>query len=972
MYEKQLEELERNQSFLPSPSSSGMHTHGHMEVLWVDIKPYDEYGTVDPSEEIKINDAIRETENFFKENSGGIQTFNITRVEYNMTDYSRSGCADYDNSASAITLGIKARNAMDPLRQYRRRVLSFYKGCPMLRFAGLAVVRGVDSYVNRAQSLVVAHELGHNNGLHHAGRGTSEYGSRLSVMGAYAVPPSGHFTVGGKAALRWLTHPVQIFSIAAENDNTCYYADYCPSKGQVWLFSHNTGSYLFNRTYGIRAHMDQPESAIWIEYRSKYANTRGVHAIFSLERTKNVVPDVNQTEEKIYGPSQTLDFQIPQGGESFSAIPVNATAVISLRDRDLLITPIKYSSDQKAVLVRYEYSDPGQDSFLLTKNGSEEISTLSCEESKTFHVKNGWKLVKILMEHPSQFIVKTRSCTGLSTNSQELTKNGRGLYFFTSYPTNLEKYFGDDADLRAHSAHNARAKSFVACKNQDFYVSGVFEDKYNKYGRLYEDFRQEYYMLINTGTEGNHEITVDIKCSRRWCKRGTFQELDAATNEKICLECPLGTTSPAKSLSSEYCYKECDTLQVERNNNGATTILEYQKRKLPYFSNHFFVEVPQGQNSVDINTFPESIIGKYGSDWGYIGKGFLARGWGTITEGGPSTAEYPTGIPDSDIKGGIKIECPTTDSPTTKPTAQPSTSIPTTAPTFAPSTSMPTKSPTFSPTTQIPSRQPTTGPTKSPTFSPTTQIPSPEPTTGPTKSPTVSPTTQIPSPEPTTAPSFMNTLSPTFAPSKTPTLVPTNTPSFSPTFTPSSAPTQGCPFTESFHENARAKSLLFSEDNLKIIGGGKDRQFRGVSGVVEVRKGVHIWNIRLDHLRGSEHVFLGIKRGRRYLYKHQGKNNGIVFRGNGEVWIDNKRYRYWSDPISPKDIVTIRFDADKGELDFFSNETLLGSNEIVSEKLHNINTTMIEEQPYYLIVSISYRWRVRLTILNYDCIGVEN
>ncbi len=105
-----------------------------MKVLWIDIKPSDEADYVDPAEEAKINATIKATEDFFRENSGGLQTFAIDRATFVMNHLSRANCNNFSMSASPISEGIKAYRALDPTGIYHRRVLSYYKSCRIMRF----------------------------------------------------------------------------------------------------------------------------------------------------------------------------------------------------------------------------------------------------------------------------------------------------------------------------------------------------------------------------------------------------------------------------------------------------------------------------------------------------------------------------------------------------------------------------------------------------------------------------------------------------------------------------------------------------------------------------------------------------------------------------------------------------------------------------------------------------------------------
>ncbi len=115
------------------------------------------------------------------------------------------------------TWGTQARNtaiaAGAPLSTYQYTVYAF-PSAPACGWAGLAYMPGTESWINNAMNLrVVAHELGHNFGTHHAstlacgtavfassGCATSEYGDPFTVMGsasqrlhtAYARAEFGH------------------------------------------------------------------------------------------------------------------------------------------------------------------------------------------------------------------------------------------------------------------------------------------------------------------------------------------------------------------------------------------------------------------------------------------------------------------------------------------------------------------------------------------------------------------------------------------------------------------------------------------------------------------------------------------------------------------------------------------------------------------------------------------------------------
>jgi chitodextrinase len=115
--------------------------------------------------------------------------------------------------------GTQARNAAIasgvPLSGYQHTVYLF-PSAPGCGWAGLAYMPGSESWINNALNLrVVAHELGHNFGTHHAstlacgtvvltasGCSTSEYGDPFTVMGAsatklhtaYARAEFGHLT----------------------------------------------------------------------------------------------------------------------------------------------------------------------------------------------------------------------------------------------------------------------------------------------------------------------------------------------------------------------------------------------------------------------------------------------------------------------------------------------------------------------------------------------------------------------------------------------------------------------------------------------------------------------------------------------------------------------------------------------------------------------------------------------------------
>jgi hypothetical protein len=155
-----------------------------------------------------------------------------------------------------------------------------------------------------------------------------------------------------------------------------------------------------------------------------------------------------------------------------------------------------------------------------------------------------------------------------------------------------------------------------------------------------------------------------------------------------------------------------------------------------------------------------------------------------VPTGAPTQApsQHPTSAPSLAPSRGPSKQ-PTrvpTQSPTKSPTRQPSSS-PTRTPTGVPTRS-PTRQPTEAPT-KIPSPVPSSAPTRSPTMAPSrspTLAPSAPPTRQPTSSPTQSPTT-VPTSSPTNAPTNEPSLNPTVDPSSSPTSAPTVMASSAPT-----------------------------------------------------------------------------------------------------------------------------------------------------------------------------------------------
>ncbi len=97
----------------------------------------------------------------------------------------------------------------------------------------------------------------------------------------------------------------------------------------------------------------------------------------------------------------------------------------------------------------------------------------------------------------------------------------------------------------------------------------------------------------------------------------------------------------------------------------------------------------------------------------------------------------------------------------------------------------------------------------------------------------------------------------------------------------------------------------------------------------------------------------------------------MAFRGNGELWINQTRHRRWSTrKLKARDKLTVTFDADTGTIAFFANGDKLGDGKL-ADKLSSIDVTDIETNPYHLVVSIGYRWRVKLFLQHYTCIYKE-
>lgn len=692
---------------------------GDQEFLWIDIKTSDEANFTDPVEERIIEDHLYAVVAFFRENSGGQQRFNVTRAVYANDRMTRAICQDFSASGceSPIAVGRRAHRIIDPYNMYHRRIMNMYKRCSCMRFTGFASMGGRDSYVNKATAQITSHEVGHCNAAHHAAFETSAYGSSISVMGAYAGPPHGHFTVGAKYAFRWI-RGAQVKHVARPENRFCVHN--CTSvKDQVWLSSHDdlsvtNNEFSLDRMYAIKVYTESGD-AVWIEYRTKYSRTNGVFAVWSTEASK--IYDKTNEENYVfsYGPSQQMDFHSGTHTLNDASIPLNKTFVYDMDHVGASITVKEIDPINKKVLIEYEFlptADTIDYAYGDLVDGGHiqcgDVLDLEVHEKTMFHLK---------MEQYSSLTIRTSNCMGDPIPTS--TSSNAGMYIYTKYPKQLELNTPFDPTI------GSAWRSYIECQGQGLMTNRI-GDMFNKHNRRYESFSSSNYFLIYLGPGIHSNLTLSLTCGEPYyCTEGYYTDENNA-----CHLCPSGTTSFLGTQSIDACYPSptCEKLAVytryRARYNGIYTRGTGSFNGFPFYGHFHDGELV-------------SVVIKSHGKWGIISAYEMERGWWSIKFGGTSKSNHPTGLtydesPDTriycicdtskdylynDERTGKCKECPYNGTapsgsvgiincvPWTRTRAP--IRYPTSAPTKAPLISVrPTKSPTHTPSvspTHIPS-----------------------------------------------------------------------------------------------------------------------------------------------------------------------------------------------------------------------------------------------------------------------------
>lgn len=286
-------------------------TVGEKSVLWIRAQFADDTALV--TTDAAITSAMSSVNDFFRDLSRGRTSFRTTilpgaaRLSRDRAYYN-SGTgriADLESEALRLAREYDAANgntgAFNPDRHDRWIVV--FKHLNVYWWAGTAFVGDKGIRLNEnMQPAVIAHELGHNHGVHHShawrpyegstvGNGEHvEYGDPFDIMGGGNVIPDGHFNTTHKQALSFLADS-EATTVTASGTYRLYRHDH-RSAGGVQVLKIPAGRFEYSVEHRRTAprnnfpHGPRLESGVLLRW-SKYPTTYTGPGVYLLDATPN-------------------------------------------------------------------------------------------------------------------------------------------------------------------------------------------------------------------------------------------------------------------------------------------------------------------------------------------------------------------------------------------------------------------------------------------------------------------------------------------------------------------------------------------------------------------------------------------------------------------------------------------------------------------------------------------------------------
>jgi hypothetical protein len=226
-------------------------TFGEKKVLLIRIEFPDDPGL--PFTDSAIAASMAQVEQFYRDISHGrcsLRTILVPgalRVTHTKASVASGSTPYYLVQEQALSLAraydVANGNAGTYNPDQADRTIVIAKQVPSLGFAGIASVGASGAYLNgNIAANVIAHELGHNHGIHHShswkpsgtsaiGAGTHvTYGDVFDAMGNTASVPAGHFNAQQKERLLYLG-PTEITSVTASGTYRIFRHDHHDASG---------------------------------------------------------------------------------------------------------------------------------------------------------------------------------------------------------------------------------------------------------------------------------------------------------------------------------------------------------------------------------------------------------------------------------------------------------------------------------------------------------------------------------------------------------------------------------------------------------------------------------------------------------------------------------------------------------------------------------------------------------------------
>ena len=180
-------------------------------------------------------------------------------------------------------------------------------------------------------SIIIAHEIGHNLGAQHAGFESIEYGNPYSVMGQGSVGSRADPIMAGKLTMGWadatsikdLTHP--------SYPGWCAASANCKNSGTYTLQAHDAAPAALDTSIplALRIATKRPDEYYWIEFRQQRAEVAS-HALITWS------PTIGSE----WGHSQLIDARKGKGSSTpdDAGVPSGSTFIIDLDEIGAVIT----------------------------------------------------------------------------------------------------------------------------------------------------------------------------------------------------------------------------------------------------------------------------------------------------------------------------------------------------------------------------------------------------------------------------------------------------------------------------------------------------------------------------------------------------------------------------------------------------------------------------------------------------------